>query len=263
MRILVTNDQGILRPGLVALVAALDEQGYDVIAVAPVDDRSGSSAAIGSLQGLPAVRYMQIHLPGLGHVPAYGVEGPPALAVTSACLGGFGSPPELVVSGVNEGANTGRAILHSGTVGAALTAYNLGRSALALSLTSGPEWHFATAAAVGCSILNWIAVSARPTVLNVNVPNVSLRSLRGVRTASLATEGTVQVGFAPGGAGRLQLEFRQPDMAPADGTDTHRVASGYVAVTQLSSVCDAPSVGVDALPALVEDELVRMVRATR
>lgn len=262
MRILVTNDDGILRPGLLAMAASLDEQGYDVVAVAPLDDRSGSGTAIGPLQEVPAVVYRPVRLAGLDHVLAFGVEGPPALAVMSACLGGFGPPPELVVAGINEGANTGRAILHSGTVGAALTAHNLGRPALAISLTSGPEWHFATAAAVGRSILNWLAVSARPTVLNVNVPNVALQSLRGVRTASVAAAGVVQAGFAPGGEGRLQLQFWEPDMTPDRGTDAGLVGSGYVSLTQLASVSAAPNFGVDALPALVEDELIRMVRST-
>jgi 5'-nucleotidase len=134
MKILVTNDDGVGSPGLHALARALVDDGHEVVVVAPDREMSGSAAAIGQVhvdQGIDAER---IDLPGLDGVPAYALAGPPGLCVLTARLGGFGDPPDLVVSGINPGCNTGRAVLHSGTVGAALTAANFGCRGLAVSL---------------------------------------------------------------------------------------------------------------------------------
>ncbi|MGH9112890.1 MAG: 5'/3'-nucleotidase SurE, partial [Acidimicrobiales bacterium] len=134
MKVLVTNDDGISSPGLHVLARAVVDHGYDVIVVAPDREMSGSAAAIGQVhieQGIDAER---LDLPGLDGVPAYALAGPPGLCVLTARLGGFGDPPELVVSGINPGCNTGRAVLHSGTVGAALTAANFGCRGLAVSI---------------------------------------------------------------------------------------------------------------------------------
>src|SRR5207248_8212139 len=106
VRVLVTNDDRVLAPGLHHLACALDERGFDVVVGAPLADRSGSGAAIGPLHIERGLRFQETPLAGLAHVPAYGVDGPPALAVMAACLGGFGPPPELVMSGVNSSANT-------------------------------------------------------------------------------------------------------------------------------------------------------------
>jgi 5'/3'-nucleotidase SurE len=83
-------------------------------------------------------------LPG---VPVYAVEAAPAYIVRAAAAGGFGPPPDVVISGINNGVNTGHAILHSGTVGAALTAATYGQRRLAVSIGAAPEPHWATAAA--------------------------------------------------------------------------------------------------------------------
>ena len=134
LRALVTNDDGLHAPGLLALATALDAAGHEVLAVAPHGDRSGSGAAIGNLVDGSYVRYREMPLAGLDRVHSIELDGPPALCVFAACLGAFGDPPELVASGLNPGLNTGRLTLHSGTVGAALTAANLGLSAVATSI---------------------------------------------------------------------------------------------------------------------------------
>lgn len=134
MRVMVTNDDGVASPGLHALAGALVAAGHDVVVAAPDRDMSGSAAAIGQIHVDEEIEAELVELPGLTGVPAYAVDGPPGLCVLAARLGGFGEPPELVVSGVNPGCNTGRAILHSGTVGAALTAANFGCRGLAVSL---------------------------------------------------------------------------------------------------------------------------------
>ncbi|MBV9254502.1 MAG: 5'/3'-nucleotidase SurE, partial [Actinobacteria bacterium] len=126
MRILVTNDDGFAAPGLHALASAMREVTDDVLLVAPLEERSGSGAAIGAIHISQRVLFQPVEISGLPGMAAYAVDGPPALAVLTAARGGFGAPPDIVVSGINPGVNTGRAVVHSGTVGAALTAGNLG-----------------------------------------------------------------------------------------------------------------------------------------
>lgn len=134
MKVLVTNDDGIQSPGLHALAQALVAAGHDVHVVAPDRDMSGSGAAIGHIHIDEAIGAEKVDLPELPGVPAYAIDGPPGLCVLTARLGGFGEAPDLVVSGINPGCNTGRAILHSGTVGGALTAANFGGRGLAVSI---------------------------------------------------------------------------------------------------------------------------------
>ncbi len=129
MRILVTNDDGIDAVGLHVLARRLVPLG-DVVVAAPDREYSGASAALGTLHLIrPEVRRVELD----GVPEAWSVTGPPALCVMFARLGVFGGPFDLVVSGINPGANVGRAVYHSGTVGAALTARNGGVSGLAVS----------------------------------------------------------------------------------------------------------------------------------
>jgi 5'-nucleotidase len=134
MKVLVTNDDGIDAPGLHALAQALFADGRDVVVVAPARDMSGSGAAIGQVHLDQSIDARRVELPGLRGVPAYALDGAPGLCVLAARLGGFGDPPDVVMSGINPGCNTGRAVLHSGTVGAALTAANFGVRGLAVSI---------------------------------------------------------------------------------------------------------------------------------
>src|SRR5207302_8957593 len=100
MRVLITNDDGVGAPGLAALAVAMVGLGHDVVVAAPLDDRSGSGAAIGPVHTGEGVRVSRMSIAGVD-VPVHGIDGPPALAVMAARLGGFGAPPDLVVSGIN------------------------------------------------------------------------------------------------------------------------------------------------------------------
>jgi len=102
MRVLVTNDDGVGSPGLAALAAAVAEDGHELIVAAPLEDCSGSSSAIGPVAQNQGISYEPVALPGAPGIEALGVDGPPALIVLIARLGGFGQPPELVVSGTRE-----------------------------------------------------------------------------------------------------------------------------------------------------------------
>src|SRR5262245_14158128 len=115
-RILVTNDDGIAAPGIRVLARAVADAGYDVTVAAPRYEASGMSAALTAVTKAGRIVLERRDLDG---VPAYGVEASPSYIAMLACLGAFGPPPDLVVSGINRGANAGHAVLHSGTVGAA------------------------------------------------------------------------------------------------------------------------------------------------
>lgn len=240
MRILVTNDDGIDAPGLHALARSLHGAGHELIVAAPLDDRSGSGASIGRLHIDEHIDVEERELAGLEGVPAWGVAGPPALCVLAARLGGFGAPPELVVSGINPGCNTGRAVLHSGTVGAALTAANFGLSGLAVSIDVNsasdeqPTW--ATAGELAVGALEWLLAAGAGTVVNLNVPDVPLAEVLGVGEATLAKVGTVRSAVVESGDGRLQMELRATGEVVDPASDTGMVRAGYAAVTVIQGI---------------------------
>ena len=126
------------------------------------------------------------------------VDATPALIALVALHEKFGAKPEMVVSGINRGANTGRAILHSGTVGAAFTASQYGCPALAVSLDVldvhdlSESTHWDTAAAVATRVLDWMCEDLPHTVINCNVPNVPGEKLLGIRHGRLDLVGTFQ-----------------------------------------------------------------------
>ncbi len=190
VRILVTNDDGILAPGILPLAQAMTEHGH-VTVVAPDTEYSGAGAAIGAIW--ERVPHVTRHRLG-GVREAWAVNGPPALAVMYARLGAFGDPFDLVVSGINPGANVGRSVYHSGTIGACLSGRNGGWSGIAVSQASagwgveGQAWEAAvslqkwqTAATVASEFVRGY-LKAPPTdvvIANINVPNVELSEIDG------------------------------------------------------------------------------------
>ncbi len=278
MRLLVTNDDGVHAPGIAALARAAAGTGHDVVVVAPQVDYSGAGAAVGPVHSRSGVDYEGHVLPGLSGVPAFAIDGPPALAVILACVGGFGPRPDLVLSGINHGANVGRSALHSGTIGAALTAAHFGLPALAVSLRYGPDpvpWE--TPATLAAALVPVVAAAPPATVLNVNVPDVALAGLRGVRRGALGRTGTIRsavhegadtaapgarpahphVALPPLEGGTLRLDLTPPAATgPTDdlSTDAALVANGFASVTPLVGVREAgaaaAAVVADAIAAL-------------
>lgn len=235
MKLLVTNDDGVLAPGIAALARAMVDTGHEVVIAAPREDMTGFGAALGAFHADGTIEVKPIQLGGLEPVPTYMVTGPPALCVMAARLGGFGDPPDLVVSGINPGPNTGRATLHSGTVGAVLTGGNLGVSGLAVSIGVGDEIHWDTAGSLAAMALRWLVDQPSKTLLNLNVPNVALGGLRGVRWAKLAPFGTVRAFLVPGERG-LQMELREHDEELPDDSDTALVRDGYASITSIVGI---------------------------
>ena len=141
-------------------------------------------------------------------------------------------------SGVNQGPNTGHAVLHSGTVGAAFTAATFGLPAMAVSLTvrDAPLWE--TAAAIVRVVLPWATELEPPSVLNVNVPAVDVAELRPLQVATLAPFGAVQTTITERGEGYLKLGYTEIS-AEADGdTDAGLLARGVPCYTILRAVCE-------------------------
>ena len=247
----MTNDDGVAAPGIAALARVMVATGNDVTVVAPLGDRSGSGAGIGPVYLEEGVPFEEVAIDGLA-APAYGVDAMPAFAVLAARLGAFGEPPDVIVSGINPGHNTGRAVLHSGTVGAALTAANFGARGVAVSVAWDEQPRFDTAAAVAEAILPWLADAPPKTVLNINVPGVAVEDLNGVQAARLAPFGTVRSAIVGSDQGRLQVELHQTEVELDPDTDTALVAAGYVAVTSLTGV---GAVTQDDAPAFIQSRL--------
>jgi 5'/3'-nucleotidase len=236
VRILITNDDGYQSRGIGVLAGAVAAAGHDVVVAAPVQDQSGCGAGIGRWHPDEHIEVVEVVLDDAPDVRAVGIDGTPALAVFAANLGAFGDPPDVVVSGINPGLNTGRATLHSGTVGAALTAANLGRSGLAVSQDWGDPMHWGVAAALAVDLLPRLEAAPPKTVLNLNVPNVPAEQVLGLRWAALAPFGSVRAAVADSSEGHIQMEFREVEEELPPGTDTALVLDGYAALSSLVGI---------------------------
>ena len=147
--------------------------------------------------------------------------------------GAFGPPPDIVLAGINRGPNIGRAILHSGTVGAALTAASAGLPALAVSLASDRAEHWDTAAAATTRVLGWFLPRAEvPVVVSVNVPDRPAGQLRGLHAARLASYGVGAIIGEPG-EGFIPITFSELDAQPGADTDLALIREGWATVTVL------------------------------
>lgn len=235
-RVVVTNDDGIFAAGLTVLAAAMREVGYDVLVVAPDREMSGASASMGPMAYAEHISYERVTLPELADVDAFAVDGPPAMCVIAALLGGFGTPPDVVVSGVNPGFNCGRATLHSGTIGAALTAARWGCSGLAVSIGLADVIHWHTAATYAQAAIGALERAPVGTTVNLNVPNLPVAEVKGIRHAELAPFNAIRTVLTGRSANRLHVG-RQPTEFPIpEGTDTALVRAGFATITFLAPV---------------------------
>lgn len=250
-RILVTNDDGIDSVGLHVLAREAATLG-DVVVVAPDSEYSGASMALGPLHLIePEVRRTTID----GVAEVWTVSGPPALCVYCAVLGAFGDPFDLVLAGINPGANVGRSVHHSGTVGAALTAVSAGVSAVAVSQSvPGPtvegqaidldpsEQLWDSAARAGIVVARSLLRNppAQPLAVNVNVPNQPLDGIAGWRDTHLAAGPGRAVGDAilvphddTDGSFTVKLGWSGVRDHPPE-TDGGTIREGFVSVSVLT-----------------------------
>ncbi|RKT54373.1 5'/3'-nucleotidase SurE [Saccharothrix australiensis] len=242
MRVLITNDDGIDSPGLAALARGAVDHGWTVVVAAPAAESSGTSAGLTAAGDERRVRVERRDLPGLPGVPGFAVAAHPGLIALAASLGAFGDPPDIVLSGVNRGANVGRAVLHSGTVGAALTAAINGARAMAVSLDVGlevdVEHHWDTAVAVASGLFDRLAALPAGAALNLNVPNA--REAAAPRRATLAEFGAVRSRIEETDDGSITLAavFVEGELPP--GSDAALLAEGHATLTPLRSVTEDP-----------------------
>ncbi|GED10024.1 5'/3'-nucleotidase SurE [Cellulosimicrobium cellulans] len=240
MRALVTNDDGIDSPGLAVLAGAALDAGYEVVVAAPARESSGASASLLGAERDGRLAVETRSAPGLPDgVTSYAVRAAPALIAFVAAYGGFGTRPDLVLSGANKGANTGNAILHSGTVGAALSAMTHGIRSLAVSVDAAEPQHWDTARLVTDHVLAWMDGAASDGVpldrrtLNVNVPDVPPDGLRGLRQAPLATFGLVQANIHEDGDRHLVLQYSGTERHSEPDSDTGLLTRGWATATLL------------------------------
>ena len=250
MRVLVTNDDGVRSPGLHALAQVAVQAGLDVVVAAPHQERSGASASLTALQSDGRFVIHEEKPPVTGVERTLGIEASPAFIVMAALAGAFGPPPALVLSGVNLGPNTGHAVLHSGTVGAALTAATQSCPGLAFSLAAAHPTQFGTAVGIARQVLDWVLASEVPPdlVLNVNIPDVGPDRVRGMREARLAEFGAVQAKTGEMGHGYATITYEHIDAVYEADTDAALVRDGWTTITALRGPCEAGDVDVSRLP---------------
>ena len=249
-RLLVTNDDGIHGPGLHALAGVLADAGHEVVVVAPDYDASGTSSSIGRFDLGGHLPVQRATLPGRPGIEAWALAGPPAMCVLVGSLGGFGGDFDAVVSGINAGANTGRAILHSGTVGAALTAQNFGMRGLAVSMAEPDwrgvgvdrleqaDWHWAPAAALAAEVTGRLLEAPPRVTLNLNVPAVPGREPPPLRWARLGTFGSVRAAVSGEEEGGLQFELVAVDEELRADTDSAMLRQGVATLTALGGIAE-------------------------
>ncbi|NTV70844.1 MAG: 5'/3'-nucleotidase SurE [Azonexaceae bacterium] len=177
MRILLSNDDGYFAPGLAALAEALHGLG-EVVVVAPEQNRSGAS------NSLTLDRPLLLKKAASGF---YFVNGTPTDCVHLAVTGMLDELPDIIVSGINNGANMGDDTIYSGTVAAATEGYLLGIPSIAISLTNFEGNHYATAGRVARELVErFIRNPIRePVLLNVNVPDIPYAELKGIEVTRL------------------------------------------------------------------------------
>jgi 5'-nucleotidase len=257
MRLLITNDDGIDAPGLRVLARAAVRDGHDVVVAAPLTEASGSGTAMTAVQQDGRIVVQSRQLAGMRNVPAYGVAASPAFIVLLALRAAWGDAPDVVLSGINRGANAGAAVLHSGTVGATLTASHEGVHGMAVSLdvltpaalsvddlarADDEHRHWASAADLAIRLLPTLTHTPAGTVLNLNVPDLHPDGIRGLRRAGLARFGQVQISIAEAGEGYVRTAVQAADESLEPGTDLAALADGYAVVTPIRAPGEAADV---------------------
>jgi 5'-nucleotidase len=229
MHILLSNDDGYLAEGLAALAGALSPYA-DVSVVAPDRNRSAASNSL------------TLEMPLRAHVADNGfikVDGTPTDCVHLAITGLLEPEPDMVIAGINHGANLGDDVLYSGTVAAATEGRFLGLPAMAISLACNEEpLHFETAAEVAVELLKRLIDKPLPrdTLLNVNVPDVALADLRGYRATRLGLRHKSEPVIKQRDPRGRSIYWIGPPGAEQDagpGTDFHAISAGFVSITPL------------------------------
>jgi 5'-nucleotidase len=228
MRILLSNDDGYQARGIRCLADALAAHGK-VDVVAPERDRSGASNSLTLDQPLR---------PRIAENGFVYVDGTPTDCVHLAITGLLQEEPDIVVSGINAGANLGDDVIYSGTVAAAMEGRFLGLPAIAVSLICDGSDHYETAARVVTALLEEMVSSPMPadTILNINVPDVPLSRLGGLEVTRLGQRHKAEPVIRSVDPGGESIYWVGPPGAEQDagrGTDFHAVRAGFASITPM------------------------------
>ncbi|WP_306522544.1 5'/3'-nucleotidase SurE [Rheinheimera sp.] len=228
MRILLSNDDGVHAKGILVLQQALS-QIAEVTTVGPDRNCSGASNSLTLLNPLRTQRLDN------GFIA---VNGTPTDCVHLAISQLFDKAPDLVVAGINHGANLGDDVLYSGTVAAATEGRHLGLPAIAVSLAGHNDEHFATAAYVTVQVIKKLKSHPLPSdqILNINVPAVPLNELKGIAVTRLGRRHKAETMTGttdPWGRSIYWYGSLGPELDAGEGTDFHAIAQGYASVTPL------------------------------
>lgn len=230
MKILISNDDGFQAPGIVALHAALKDIA-EVEVIAPEHNNSAKSNAL----TLAAPLYVHEAHNGFRYV-----TGTPADCVHIALKGLLDYRPDLVVSGINNGANMGDDTIYSGTVGAAMEAYLFGVPAIAFSQIQKGWAHIESAAQVARRLVQQVEregmLQGDPWLLNVNIPNLPLEELKPVKVCRLGRRHAAErviTQDSPRGETMYWIAGAGSAKDSSEGTDFHATAAGHVALTPL------------------------------
>lgn len=228
MHILVSNDDGVHAPGIRALCDALSTIASLEI-IAPDRNRSGAS------NSLTLSRPLRVKKLENG---AHSVEGTPTDCVHLGLTGYLTSDFDLVVSGINQGANLGDDILYSGTVAAAMEGRYLGFPAIAVSSVGKDNKHYASAASITKDLIQKLSKHPLPakTILNINVPDLPLHEIKGIEVTRLGSRHRGEP-IIPSHDPRGRLMYwvgpPGPEADAGEGTDFYAIKRGYVSVTPL------------------------------
>lgn len=228
MRILLSNDDGVHAKGIAVLQQALQEFA-SVITVAPDRNCSGAS------NSLTLINPLRTQIMENGFIS---VNGTPTDCVHLAISQLLDHTPDLVVAGINHGANLGDDVLYSGTVAAATEGRHLGLPAIAVSMAGHDEEHFATAAYVTVQVIKKLKSQPLPSdqILNINVPAIPLSELKGILVTRLGRRHkaeTMTSAIDPWGKKIYWYGSLGPELDAGEGTDFYAVANGYASITPL------------------------------
>lgn len=226
--ILVTNDDGVHSPGLIALYKTMKELGEAYI-VAPDRERSAVGHAL-TLHRPLKVEELREHV--------YSVNGTPTDCVALAVHKTLPRRPDLVASGINMGANLGDDVTYSGTVSAAIEGTILGIPSFAVSLVGDRPYHFDTACHVAAEVARYILDRSLPydTLLNVNIPNAAKDMIKGIRITKQGKrvyDSAIQEIYSPWGDRHYWIGGGTPYWEHGEEMDIQAVTSGFVSVTPL------------------------------
>jgi len=228
MRILISNDDGYQAPGLICLVQIIKEIA-EITVVAPERDRSGASNSLTLDYPIKAICIDKNF---------YRVDGTPTDCVHLAITGLLDQEPDMVLSGINSGANLGDDVIYSGTVAAAIEGRFLGLPSIAISLANIKNQYYETAAEIARLIVINLQKNPLPgdMILNINVPDLPLKDIKGFKATRLGKRHkaeSVVCSIDPRGRNIYWIGPAGPEQDAGEGTDFYAVNNNYVSVTPI------------------------------